>query len=287
MSYSRCLMLISTILSALLLPSCGREDLPQPAKPAAAVPNAKVEPHKAVKTEIIISTATSTKEVIASLAAAFSENSKVQVKINPGPSSGLANQILEGAPADLFLSANRQWAEKVEQAGLAVSLQPLLTNKLVLIAPQGNPGEINKPEDLASDKVKKISLAGEKVPAGMYADQALKKLGLLDKLTSAGKIARGQDVRSALSYVERGEAEAGIVYSTDVGAAKNVEIVHTFDPALHDEIVYVLVLLKHGSEKPSAKQFFDFLQSSTANEAYAQSGFERVKDKQSRTGSSP
>ena len=77
----------------------------------------------------------------------------------------------------------------------------LLTNKLVIVVPAGNPAEVHKPEDLLSDKVQKIALAGEKVPAGMYADQSLEKLGLLKQLTDAGKIVRGQDVRNTLSYV--------------------------------------------------------------------------------------
>ena len=117
----------------------------------------------------------------------------------------------------------------------------LLTNQLVIVVPSGNPGDVREPKDLLSDKVKKIALAGEKVPAGMYAEQALTKLDLLPQLTAAQKIVRGQDVRNTLSFVERGEAEAGIVYSTDVRIASGVTTAHEFDASLHDEIVYVLV----------------------------------------------
>src|SRR5262249_5731328 len=125
-------------------------------------------------------------------------------------------------------------------------------------------------------KIQKIALAGENVPAGMYADQALAKLDLLQRLVDDGKIVRGQDVRSALSYVERGEAEAGIVYATDVAAA-NVETVHQFDRTLHDESVYVRVLLKHAGESPEARAFYEFLQSSQADDAYVKFGFERIR----------
>src|SRR5262249_30723564 len=99
-----------------------------------------------------------------------------------------------------------------------------------------------------------------------------------EELTSSGKIARGQDVRSALSYVERGEAEAGVVYSTDVKVASGVEVVHEFDPALHDEIVYVLVLLKDGAHLPLAKQLFDFFSSADAEQVFIEAGFQRFKD---------
>ena len=92
----------------------------------------------------------------------------------------------------------------------------------------------------------------------MYAEQALTKLGLYARLSESNRIVRGQDVRVTLSYVERGEAEAGIVYSTDVAVAKGVAIAHEFDPKLHDEIVYVLVLLKHANENPAARQFSDY-----------------------------
>lgn len=274
----RQLPLFASILPCIFLLSCGQEKKPQAIGPAEVVSKPKSGTESAAESEITVSIAASTQEVVESLANAFSEATKVQVKINPGPSSGLANQILEGAPAHLFLSANRQWADKVNEAGLADSMRPLLTNKLVIIVPIGNPGDVKEPKDLASDKVQKISLAGEKVPAGMYADQALTRLGLLGELTSAGKIARGQDVRSALSYVERGEAEAGIVYSTDVSSASGVEMVHEFDPALHDEIAYVLVLLKHGAENPAAKQFFDFLLSADSQPFYSNAGFEPLRD---------
>ena len=136
---------------------------------------------------------------------------------------------------------------------------------------------MREPKDLLSDKVEKIALAGEKVPAGMYAEQALTKLDLLPQLTAAQKIVRGQDVRNTLSFVERGEAEAGIVYSTDVRIASGVTTAHEFDASLHDEIVYVLVLLKHESELPAAREFFEFLQSPLADDAYGRFGFARLR----------
>src|SRR5262245_56253840 len=153
----------------------------------------------------------------------------------------------------------------------------LLTNKLVIVVPAANPGGVKEPRDLLSPGVKKVAIAGEKVPAGMYADQALQKLELLQPLVSAGKIVRGQDVRSALSYVERGEAEAGIVYSTDLITAQGLTAMHELDPALHDEIVYVLVLLNHGSDHPQAKALYDFLQTPEAETTYAEFGFVRLR----------
>lgn len=217
---------------------------------------------------------------MAALVAEFKTRSpRVEIKLNAGPSSGLANQIIAGAPADLFLSANEQWAGEVDKAGHSAASVALLTNSLVLVAPKDNPAGVAEPEDLLSDKVKKVALAGEQVPAGIYADQALKALGLADKLTAGGKIVRGQDVQSALSYVERGEADAGIVYSTDVASAPGVKVVHEFDPKLHDKIVYMLVLVKPESGAPpaAAREFYEFLQSEAAEKTFQEFGFERLR----------
>lgn len=264
----RCWLWLVVGLTCAALTACGKSPfreqpmLKPPLRPAAA--------------KVTVSAAASTKEVLETLASEFMAEHGGEVRVNAAASSTLANQIIAGAPADLFLSASQQWADEVQQKDLAEKSVRLLTNKLVIVVPKGNPAQVRSPADLLSDKVKKIALAGEKVPAGIYADQALAKLGLREKLNESLKIARGQDVRAALSYVERGEAEAGIVYSTDVSAAKNVEQVHAFDPETHDEIVYVLQTLKMAKENAAAQKFFAYLQSPAADEIYRARGFERL-----------
>jgi molybdate transport system substrate-binding protein len=228
---------------------------------------------------LTVSVAASTRDVVAEIAADFTRQTGVEIQLNAGSSSALANQIIAGAPADLFLSANRQWANEVEQAGLSEASAALLTNKLVIVVPRGNPAQVEVPADLRSERVTKVALAGEQVPAGRYADQALAKLGLLEGLAGEGRLARGQDVRTALAYVERGEAEAGLVYATDAAVSTAVEVVHAFDPALHDEIVYVLVLVKRDPPHPSARQFFDHLQGSAADKFFSDASFQRSPGK--------
>lgn len=269
----KCIGIVGAALCCLIT-SCGHDskDLPTVAPSLPAVEGPEVR-----SAEILVSAAASTKELLEALASDFSSGSKMTIRVNPGPSSSLANQLIEGAPADLFLCASREWAEKVKEADVAERSVELLTNKLVMIVPKGNPAGIKQPKDLLSSQVKRIALAGENVPAGKYADQVLAKLQLLESLAADNKIARAQDVRGALSFVERGEAEAGIVYSTDVYVAPNVEVVHEFDSALHDEIVYVLVLLTYGAKNPEAISFYEFLQSNGADEVYAKAGFHRVR----------
>lgn len=224
---------------------------------------------------LIVSVAASAKDVVESLGEQFRGSADVQV--NSGPSNGLATQILAGAPSDLFLSASRQWAEEVQKNNMAARSLKLLTNRLALIVPAGNPGQVHTPQDLLAKSVQRIAMADTAVPAGKYGDQVLTRLELLQALTDQGKIVRGQDVRTALAYVERGEAEAGIVYSTDVRVTRGVELVYEFDPGMHDEIVYILVLLKHGDRKPAAREFYEFMQTPQADAVYSQAGFERIQ----------
>jgi molybdate transport system substrate-binding protein len=228
--------------------------------------------------ELTISVAASTRDVIEQLVAEFSRDTGVRVAMNAGSSSSLAAQIEAGAPVDIFLSASRNWAESVVQKRATSESRSLLSNRLVLVVPAGNPGKIQHPSDLASERVTRLALAGEKVPAGVYAGQALTRLGLLETLEKEGKIARGLDVRATLGFVERGEAEAGIVYATDTRGVASVETVHTFDSALHEPIDYVLVLLKDdaGEDSTDSKRLFDFLVSPRAQAEYHRYGYSSV-----------
>ncbi len=221
--------------------------------------------------------AASTQDAVAEIARAFEKKTGVKIVISPGPSNALANQIINGAPADLYLSANRQWAEKVRTEGLAADVRPLLGNGLVIVVPRGNPAKIAAPADLAKQPVRRIALAGEKVPAGIYAQQSLEKLQLYRRLAGQRKIVRGEDVRAALGYVERGEVEAGIVYATDAKLSTKVTAVYTFDPQTHAKIVYPLVLTKRGKRNPAATKFEAYLLSDKAAAVFAQFGFTRLK----------
>jgi molybdate transport system substrate-binding protein len=262
---------VATLAATLV--ACSRKDSTPPTQKQTTPRPAKAA---AEDESLLVSVAASTKEAMESLGKKFTAKTGVEVKVNPGPSNGLANQIIAGAPADLFLSANQQWADEVKKGGHAQEMARLLTNRLVIVVPADNPGGIKRPKDLLSASVNKVALAGETVPAGMYGGQALSKLGILSELDTAGKIVRGQDVRFTLMFVERGETEAGIVYSTDAALASNVKIAHEFDPSLHDEIAYILILLKHGSDNPRAKEFFDYLQSPETDSTYREFGFSRI-----------
>jgi molybdate transport system substrate-binding protein len=226
------------------------------------------------KRPVIVLVAASTKNAIEEIATQFQTETGIETKISAGPSNALANQVIAGGDADLFLSANLQWADAVEKPGHVAKRRNLLTNGLVLVVPKDNPAQVKRPDDLTSTAVKKIALAGEKVPAGMYADQALASLKLASELAGQNKIVRGHDVRSTLAFVERGEAEAGIVYSTDALISTQVQTVYTFDPKTHDKIAYPLALLKTAQGRSGAKAFYDYLSSKSAAEVFRRHGFE-------------
>jgi molybdate transport system substrate-binding protein len=253
------------LLAFALLAGCGRTENP-------AAGDGKAADAAATSVVPIVLVAASTKNAVEEAAAEFAKSGG-EVKISASASNALATQIVAGGEAHLFLSANQQWADVVEKAGKSSRSRKLLTNGLVLVVPAGNPAGVKSPADLTSEKVKKIALAGDKVPAGQYAQQALTAAKLYEGLVAANKIVRGHDVRSTLTYVERGEAEAGIVYSTDAMITKAVEVVHEFDPATYDKIVYPLVLLKAAEGNERAVKFYEFLGSEAAAGVFKKHGF--------------
>jgi molybdate transport system substrate-binding protein len=219
--------------------------------------------------------AASTKDAVHEVGKAFTRETGSEVRLNADDSSKLAMQIVNGAPADLFLSANVKWADFIKDKGLAQETHILLGNTLVIVVPKGNPGGVSKPEDLTGAAVKKLALAGPTVPAGIYARQALRHLKLWDELEKERKIVIGENVRVTLSYVEQREAEAGIVYGTDARISDRVQEVCSFPPSSHDAIIYPLVLLRGAEKNAAARRFFDYLQSATAAEVFKKYGFTR------------
>jgi molybdate transport system substrate-binding protein len=218
------------------------------------------------------------------LAADFQNETGIAVTLNFGPSSGLARQIEQGANADLFLSADESWADYLAEKGLVDQRRDLLTNKLVVIMPaDSSPSPLREEgrvrgqltirslADLTEPEIHRLALAGKAVPAGMYARKALQSAGLWDQLKD--RVVEGGDVRAALAYVTRGEAEAGMVYATDAAGNPQVRVVLEVNPDLHDPIRYPLVLIKQERSHPAARRFYDYLSSAHATEVFTHAGF--------------
>ena len=229
-----------------------------------------------VSPPVVVLAAASTADAVREAADAFTREMGFEVEVSAAASNALAKQVLAGAPADVFLSASREWAEAVQDAGLAVESRELLRNDLVLVVPRGNPAGIASPSDLTGNRVRRVALAGEAVPAGKYAQQTLEAAGVYDALVAENRVARGEDVRQALFYVETGEAEAGVVYATDAAASAKVEVIFTFPADSHELIVYPLVVLKTGntaSARVAVRAFSAFMSSATAHDIFLKRGF--------------
>ncbi|PQO44290.1 molybdate ABC transporter substrate-binding protein [Blastopirellula marina] len=217
---------------------------------------------------VTVLAAASLTNAIQEVADAWSQESGEPFRISFGPSNALAQQILAGAPADVYLSANEKWGDALAEQDRIERRVSLLSNRLVWIVPKANRAGIHAPSEIR-EKAKLIALAGENVPAGMYADQSLQASGLLKQLSD--RIVRGNDVRTTLAYVEEGEVDVGIVYATDAAITDQVTVIGELDPQSYDPILYPAILLKNA--EPTAVDFFAFLQSPVAGEIFKRHGF--------------
>lgn len=225
---------------------------------------------------VLVLASASTADAVEEIAAAYSLKHSVEIRVSAGGSNALARQIEAGIAADVFVSASEEWGAFVEAKGRVRARTDLLSNRLVLIVPKGNPAGVHAPSDLLRPEVRFVALAGEKVPAGVYAGQALAAGGTFDQLVAAKRIVRGQDVRAALGYVERGEAQAGVVYATDARVGAGVESVYTFPESSHPPIVYPALLLRSSPVDGPGERFYEALQGAEARAVFERRGFRFV-----------
>ena len=206
---------------------------------------------------------------------AYAKDSSVPVRFSFAASSALAKQIENGAPADLFFSADLEWMDYLESRKLIqpASRHDLLGNKLVLIAPLGARANLKiAPHFALAAALGDGHLATgdpDSVPVGRYAKEALTKLGVWDQIMS--RLVRADSVRSALAFVDRGEAPFGIVYETDALVDKNVQIVDAFPADSHKPIVYPVALTT--SAKAEAAKFLAYLRGPAGDMTFRHYGF--------------
>lgn len=227
----------------------------------------------AESTQLIVSAAASLESGLELVKPLYeAEHPDIKLIYNFGSSGTLQQQIEQGAPVDLFLSAGQKQMDVLISKDLIRSSRTIMTNELVLIVPSDNKNDWTSFESLSTDNVARIAIGQpETVPAGLYAQQALKALGLWDKLQS--KLVFAKDVRQVLTYVESGNAEAGFVYKTDsllsTNSIKSINI-----PAdLHQPILYPAGILEDSKHPVEALAFYEFLTSKKAKSIFAGLGF--------------
>ncbi len=222
--------------------------------------------------------AASATDAVNEIAEAYAARSGGSLRPVVAASSTLARQIAQGAPADLFLSANVQWMDHLDGQQLLQdgSRVPLLSNRLVLIAPADSPLRLRLTPELDLARLLgdgRLAIGDPNhVPAGIYARQALENLGLWDQV--ADRLAQASNVRAALALVDRGEAAAGIVYETDAAISPRVRIVDSFPAAASPKIVYPLAIVA-GHDRPEVRRVYEFLQSAEAAAIFSKHGFTR------------
>lgn len=241
-----------------------------PSSMAQAAPAKNAQP-------LVAFAAASLQEALTDAGNAFAATGHPKPRISFAGSSTLARQIERGAPAALFISADEEWMDYLAERKL---LQPgsratFLTNRLVLIAPAAKPfkADIGKSNawvrSLGSGRIAMADPAS--VPAGRYGKAALENLGLWQELQS--RVIPASNVRSALMFVERGEASAGIVYATDAAATSKVTVAGVFPAKLHPPIRYVVSILK-GGDTAEARAFRAFLLSPKGKAIFTKRGFQ-------------
>jgi molybdate transport system substrate-binding protein len=227
------------------------------------------------RTTITVFAAASLKDVLDEEGAAYMAKSGQQVRFSYAASSVLAHQIEQGAPADLFISADVDWMDYVAQRHLivAASRRDLISNHLALIAPEDSKIGIRIGKGMPLAKILgdgRLAVAGPDVPAAKYARASLTALGVWDAVRP--KLVQADNVRGALLFVARGEAPLGIVYDTDAKVQPKVRIVGLFPDASHPPIIYPAAVTA-GAAHPEAAAFLGYLQGPRGAAVFRKYGF--------------
>ena len=224
--------------------------------------------------ELTVSAAVSLTNALNEVAQQFSKaHPGTKVNYNFGASGALLQQMVQGAPVDVFASADQKTMNQAQEQNLVIpaTRKNFVSNRLVLIVPMDSKLTLSGLKDLTEAAVKRVAVGNPAtVPAGRYAKEALEQAGLWDKLSP--KLVMAETVRQVLDYVRRGEVDAGLVYSTDAAIAKDqVKVVQTVTE--HAPILYPIAATASSGKKELAQSFVDFVVSPPAQEIFQKFGF--------------
>ena len=224
--------------------------------------------------KLLVSAAASLRESLQEIQLLYPQNKQnINLTYNFGASGALQQQIENGAPADVFISAGKKQMDVLQEKGLILpdTRRNLLTNRLVLIVPI-NSSEVSNFRQLTNAKVKRIAVGEPRsVPAGQYAEEVFINLGILQQIKP--KFVLGNNVRQVLAAVESGNVDAGVVYATDARTSQQVKQVATAAENLHSPIVYPVAVLKNSKNISAAKEYIQFLFSNQARTLFQKYGF--------------
>lgn len=226
------------------------------------------------KTEFSVSAAASLTDCMNELGDVFMKaNPGVKCLFNYGSSGKLQQQIEQGAPADVFISAGQKQMNALEEKDLIdkASRVDLLKNELVLIVPKDSKLDLKCFEDVTKDEVKMIAVGEASVPAGQYTEDVYKHLNLWDQVTKKANF--GQDVRTVLAWVENGEVDCGVVYATDAAITDKVKVAAQAPEGSHKPVIYPAAIMKNRAQPEIAEKFMAFIKGDEAARIFEKYGF--------------
>lgn len=242
---------------------------------ALSVPIVPLISANAQSTTLLIAAAASLQDALEDLDPMFeAAHSGITVNYNFAASGPLQQQIQQGAPVDVFVSAAAKQMDALQAQTLILSdtRRNLLTNNLVLIVPSNSTLGLASFRQLTDSTIGRISVGEPRsVPAGQYAEELFTNLGILEPLRS--KFVYGNSVRNVLGSVESGNADAGVVYTTDARITSRVQQVATAPSNLHSPIVYPIAVMRSSPNQQAARTYVQFLSSQPVQEVFRQYGF--------------
>jgi len=277
---SKISVLLTALLVLLLLAGCAVGNQPAGQEPPGEQDNG--EP-AASPVEMTVSAAASLTDVMEEIKGLYEEKSGNTLMMNYASSGALQQQIEQGAPADVFISAAQRQMDMLQEKELIdeESRIDLLENAVVLIVPgDGENKDISDFDSLLTDSVNRLAIGEpESVPAGRYAKEILVSLELWDALEAKEKLILGKDVRQVLTYVETGNVDAGIVYMTDALSSDQVKVVASAPVGSHTPVTYPAAIIKDCAQREAAEDFLAFLQSEEAAAVFDKHGFTFIAGK--------
>ncbi|MEJ8545431.1 molybdate ABC transporter substrate-binding protein [Brevibacillus borstelensis] len=267
---------LSTLLFVFLLlltAGCSTQTAqPQTQQPETAAPSTEKPP----QVELTVSAAASLTDALNEIKPLFEqEHPGVTLTYVMGSSGKLATQIEQGAPADVFLSASKKDMDRLEEKQLIAkdSRTDFAKNTLVLVVGKESTLSVASFEDLSKEEIKHLAVGQpDSVPAGRYAKEALEHLKLWEPLTD--RLVFGSDVRQVLTFVESGNAEAGIVYASDAAISEKVKVAATANEEWHKPIVYPGAVISSTKQAELAQDFIAYLGSEKGKEILQKYGFQ-------------
>lgn len=283
----RLLSLLLVLTMVFTTAGCTANDAEVSASPAATVTStSQASATTEEPVELIVFAAASMTETLNQIVQMYKVAApNVTLSINYDSSGTLKTQIEEGADCDIFISAAQKQMNALDitagadanPLGLDFVLSgtrfDLVSNSVVLIAPQGNPTDVASFEDVATDRVSMIALGNSDVPVGQYSREIFTYIGIWQQLMSDQKVTFGTNVKEVLAQVSEGAVDCGVVYSTDAATSSGIEVIASAPPGSHKDITYPAAVLNVSDDVEAAQAFLEYLTTDECSAVFESVGF--------------